>query len=122
MATPEYVIAQLGVIQPDLKRVFGDVFRYVLANLRLGRIAHQTRAENVQAYFLTGTTPSVADTEFSIEHGLGTAPYTLLPVLDLQTVGSQLVPLTVTRAADGNRIYLSSSATDAPIAVLIESN
>jgi hypothetical protein len=30
------------------------------------------------------------------------------------------VPLTVTRAADANRIYLSSSETVAPIAVLVE--
>lgn len=122
MATPEYVIAQLGGIPADLKRVFGDVFRYVLGNLRFGRPSNQTRAENVQAYFLTGTTPSVADTEFSIAHGLGTAPYLLLPVLDLQAVNARLVPLTVTRAADASRVYLSSSETDAPVTVLVEAN
>lgn len=122
MANPEYVLAQLGGIDSDLKRVLAAVFRYVLQNLRLGRVAHQTRLENVQAYFLNGTTAAVANAEFSIAHGLGSAPYVLLPVLDLQTVGAKLVPLTVTRAADASRVYLSSSVTSAPVSVVVEAS
>jgi hypothetical protein len=120
VANPDYVVAQLGGVDAGLKRTLVEVFRYVLGNLRLGRPSTQTRAENLQAYFLYGTTPSVALQEFSIAHGLGAAPYLLLPVLDLQGVGAQIVPLVVTRAADASRIYLASSATDAAIAVLVE--
>lgn len=120
MANPDYIIAQLGGLDPGTKKTLGDVFRYVLGNLRIGRPANQTRTENTQLYYLTGTTASVANTEFSIPHGLGSAPYVLLPVLDLQAVNARVVPLTVTRAADAVRVYLSSSETNAPITVAVE--
>lgn len=120
MANPEYVGAQLGGVESGLKLTLVNIFRYVLANLRLGRPAHQTRAENGQLYYLTGTTASVANTEFSIAHGLGQAPYVLVPVLDLQTEGAKLVPLTVTRVADASRVYLSSSVVSAPVTILVE--
>lgn len=120
MANPEYVVSQLGSVEVAIRKVLIDIFRYVLGNLRFGRPAHQARAENLQAYFLTGRTPTIANTEFSIAHGLGSTPYLLVPVLDLQTVNQELVPLVVSQAADKARIYLKSSATDAPFCVLVE--
>lgn len=120
MAAPGYVRSLLGGVPADLRRVLGEIFEFVLGNLRLGRPEHQTRSENFQLYFLEATTPSTANTEFTIAHGLGRAPYLLLPVLPLNAVGAQIVPLTVTRAADAHRLYLKSSVVDAPITILVE--
>lgn len=120
MATPEYVISLLGGIDANIRRALGDVFRYVLIQLRIGRVAHQQRSENLQAYFLTGRTDATPGTEFSVAHGLASAPYVAIPVLDLQTVNQELVPLAVSRAADASRIYLTSTAADAPFCILVE--
>jgi hypothetical protein len=120
MAKSSYVQTLLGTLDSDTRRVFSGIFDYVLQNLRVGRPTDQARSENLQAYFLTGTTPAVADTEFSIAHGLASAPYLLMPVLDLQGVNAQLVPLYVTRAADASRVYLASPETNAAFTVLVE--
>lgn len=120
MADSGYVEAILGGIAADVRRSVAGAFDYVLANLRLGPFDAGTRSQNFQWYWLSGTTSSNANTEFSIAHGLGRTPYLVLPVLPLDQVNAQLVPLTVTRAADANRIYLSSSSTSAAVALLVE--
>jgi len=120
MATPAYVTTLLGPLEAGTKRVLVAIFEYVLGNLRLGQPVARTRSENLQAYYYEATTPAVAGTEFAITHGLGRAPYLLVPVVPVQGVGAQLVPLTVTRAADATCVYLSSTATNAPITVLVE--
>jgi hypothetical protein len=120
MADPGYVKTLANTLAPDVRRVLGLIGEYILGNLKLGRPTHQTRATNLQAYHLTGTTHAVANTEFSIVHGLNTAPYLLVPVLDLQTVGAKTVDLTVSRAADANRVYLKSSQTAATFNAIIE--
>jgi hypothetical protein len=43
-------------------------------------------------------------------HGLGRIPYLMLPIADVTNPGATLVPLTVTRAADAQRIYLKTEA------------
>ena len=120
MAAPSYVTSLLAGFPPDQKRALQSVFDYVLTNLRLGRCAAGTRAENLQVYAVTGRTPATPDTEFSLPHGLGRAPYLLVPVLALDDVNSELVPLRVTRAPDASRVYLASSVGDAPFKVLLE--
>lgn len=120
MARVGYVETIVGSLEAQTKKAIIAIFEYVLKNLRWGRPGNQERAENLAGVFLTGTTHAVANTEFSIEHGLESAPYLLIPVLDLQTANSELVPLTVTQPADGRRIYLSSSETSAPFTVLVE--
>ena len=102
------------------RRVVQQSFEHVLDNMRLGVPEHQTRAVNSQQYWLVGTTSTSANTEFSLEHGLPSAPRYLIPTLDLSQPGAKIVPLTVTRAADARRIYLSSSDTNASITVLVE--
>lgn len=109
----------LGSLPAETKLALEQTFTYVLNNLSLGAVEHQTRATNLQAYYLTDTTPAVANTEFSIAHGLGYTPNVLLPVAGLTSVGAQIVPLTVSRAADQHRVYLKSSSTSAAIAVLV---
>lgn len=122
MATPAYVETLMGALNADIRRVFRVVFTYLLANLRFGRPDATTgkRSENFQLYPVEGTTPSVANTEFSIAHRLGVAPYLALPVLPLQTQGAKMVRLEVSRVADTNRVYLKSPDTDATFTLLIE--
>ena len=120
MADSSYVKSILGGLQADAKKALGEAFTYVLGNLRFGSVEHQTRATNFQAYWLAGTTSSNASQEFSIAHGLGRIPMVAFPVLPLDAVGAQVVPLQVSRAADGQRIYLKSSSTSAAVTVLVE--
>jgi len=109
-----------GGVPADLRLVFQRIAEYFFNNLRIGVPEDANRSENFQAYFFSGTTPSTANTEFSITHGLNSTPYLLIPVLNVQNVNEQLVPLKVTRAADASRVYLQSSSTSAAIRVLIE--
>ena len=88
-------------------------------NLRLGLRDDRTRAENLQGYRYDTTTHVDANTEFSIAHGLGSAPYLLIPIVPLEE-GAQLVPLVVTRVPDAERIYLRSSSTNAPVSFYVE--
>lgn len=120
MASSAYVETAIGGLDSAVKKALKTIFDYVLKNLRLGRPGHQVASENLQAVFVQGTTPSIANTEFSIEHGMATTPYLATPVLDLQTVGSTVVRLQVSRAPDARRIYLKSPDTDAAVTVLVE--
>lgn len=119
MANTGYIDSLLGGLPKEQKGAISAAFTYLLDNLSLGAVEHQTRATNLQAYYLTTTTPANANTEFSIAHGLNYAPSVLIPVMGLDAVGSQIVPLQVSRAADQNRVYLKSSSTSAAIAVLV---
>ena len=120
MAQPAYVESLLGGLPATEKVALKRIFDYVLRNLRFGPVVTQTRAENFQAYYLTATTPSTANAAFSVAHGLGRAPYLLVPVLNVGSANSQLVPLMVTQAADAQRIYLSSPSTSAAFAMMVE--
>ena len=120
MANIGYVRSLLGGLATQERRTFGDVFDYVLNNLRIGLPGHQKRAENLQLVQLNATTPGTAGEEFSIAHGIGAAPRVLFPCLDLHTVGAQLIPLQVSRAADENRVYFTSASTGATITVFVE--
>lgn len=107
-----------AALQPGLIRIF----REVLSNQRFGHPSGEQPdpSTNFGAGFFEGTTPAVANTEFTIAHGFGRVPYLLVPMLPLDVVNAQIVPLKVTRAADDKRVYLSSSVASAAITVLIE--
>lgn len=120
MADSSYVKSIVGSLQADVKKALGEAFTYVLGNLRFGAVEHQTRATNFQAYWLTGTTSSNALQEFSIAHGLGRIPMVAFPVLPLDQIGAQAVSVQISRAADGQRIYLKSASTSVAIALLVE--
>ena len=120
MANASYVESLCGSLTRETRLALKQVFTYVLGNLRFGPVAHQTRSENFQAYYLTGTTPSTANKEFTLAHGLGRTPYVVLPVLALDQVTSATVNLQVSRAADSQRIYLTSPSTSAVVNVLVE--
>lgn len=108
-----------GTCPPEVRQAAEQAFTYVLNNLTLGA-PDQNRAKNFQWYWLTSTTPAVANTEFSIAHGLGRVPNVMLSALPLNAIGGQTVPLQVSRAADANRVYLKSSSTSAAITLLVE--
>ena len=120
MAEASYIKSLIGGLGADAKKALDQAFTYLLANLKFGTVAHQTRATNFQAYWIVGVTSSNANEEFSVAHGLGYAPNVVFPVVALDQVGSQLVPLTVSRAADANRVYLKSSSTGVTVSLLVE--
>lgn len=121
MATSSYIEQLTGGLDGKTKKALKLIFDYVLkGGLRFGRPDTATASENFTAAFYEATTDSVADTEFSIEHGFGRVPYMVIPVLPLDTPDARIVPLTVTQAADSKRIYLSSSETSAAIRLYVE--
>lgn len=113
-----YVDTLLNALPADTKRVLTQVFDYLQNNWKVGT---GPRATNAQWYRIESTTASVANVEFSVKHGLGVAPHTLIPVVDLTQAGASLVPLTVSKAADAERIYLQSSSTGAVVTFFVES-
>lgn len=118
MADIAGVDAELASLPADHKRALSAAFRYVLNNLSWVRL-DRGRAQNAQLYYVSGTTSSSANVEFSVAHGLGSTPSYLMQVAPLDEVGAQIVPLQVSRAADDRRVYLKSSSTSAAITVLV---
>ena len=110
----------LGGLDATVKRVLTDVFRQLIPNWRFGPVSHQAKSENFQAYYVTSTTSSTANDEFSIVHGLGRIPYLAVPVLPLDQVGAKTVRLQVARAADAQRVYLKSPESTAVFSLLLE--
>lgn len=121
MAALGGVLAELGGLDVDTKKVMTNTFTYLVPNQQFGPVEHQKKAENFRAYFVNSTT-AASTGEFSILHGLGRTPYLAVPVLALDQVGARTVPLTVTRAADGQRVYVKTEAgfTNAPFSLLLE--
>lgn len=117
MATKGYIDQLLNALPTDLRYPLRSAFYYVMDNWRVG---DGRRAENAQWYAMESTTASVANTEFSILHGMGAAPGRFIPVVRLNEVGNQLVTLTVTRAADAQRLYFSSPSTSAVFSGFLE--
>lgn len=120
MADKGTVELLLNALPSAQRRPIGDAVKHVIDTWRHGQPDEGQRATNGQWYLRSSTTPSTANTEFSIVHGLGAAPTAIYPVLFLNQVGSQLVPLTVSRAADSRRIYLKSTSTSAQMFVWVE--
>ena len=84
------------------------------------RLGDQDRAENAQWFATEFTTHADADTEFTVRHGLASAPGRFIPVMRLNEVGNQAVPLVVTRAADATFAYFRSSSTGAVMSGFFE--
>lgn len=120
MSVTGYVESLVGGLQPELKKALTEIFRYVLPNGRFGPVSHQTKTENFTAVYVTSTTPSTANTDFSIVHGMGRTPYAVIPVLPLDVVGGSIVRLQVPQAADAMRVYLRSPDTSAVIHLYLE--
>ena len=119
MADSGQVKAYIGGLESGIKKALTNIFEYVLANLSFGMPEHQKRCTNFQLYRLTGTTSGTANQEFSIAHGLGRQPVVAWQVYDLALVNSEAPALTVSRAADMNRLYFSSPSTGATFVIFV---
>lgn len=108
MASVGGLLQIFGGLEANVKKALTEFVNAAMPNLRIGPI-DTAKAENFAAFKLTSTTAASTE-EFSIEHGIGRAPYLALPVMDLSAIGSRLVPLTVTRAADARRMYFKTEA------------
>lgn len=117
MAARGYIATLLNSLPANIKTQLTEAFDYAQTSWRLGDGA---RATNAQLYKFNSTTAATANEEFSIKHAMGMVPSKVIPVLDLNQVGSQLVPLTVSRAPDEQRIYLKSSSTGAVFLIYAE--
>ena len=118
MADIGSIEAELGGLPAEHKKGLVSAFRYLLNNISLSRL-DRGRCQNAQMYYTSGTTSTTANVEFSMAHGLGGTPSYVIPVLPLDEVGAQMVPLQVSRAADDKRVYLKSSSTNAAITILV---
>lgn len=120
MADIGFVNSQIQQISDETtRRALKTVLEHILGNIRHGVPEHHARATNLQAYFQTSTT-ATSTGEFSIAHGMGQTPRLAIPLLDLSQPGARLVPLEVSRAADGQRFYLKSTSTSAVTWLLVE--
>jgi len=106
-----------GISDETTRRNLTLAFDEVLQNFSVGAVADMQRAVNGQTYFFQGTTSSVANTEFSIRHGQGQAPLWIRAIAPVDSSGVTLPTLKVTRAADVQRLYLSSPSTNATVFV-----
>jgi hypothetical protein len=122
MASLSLVEGEIRSLPEALRPGLLRIFRAILPDLRFGHPTGDTSdpSTNFGAGFFAVTTPAVANTEFTIPHGFGRTPYLVVPVLPLDQVNAQIVPLKVTRVADDKRVYLSSSVASATLTVLIE--
>jgi hypothetical protein len=121
MADLGYIESQLtGIADPALRKVLLSVFKYLLKDVRFGRAEDAEASVNFGGGFFEGTTPATPNEEFSIEHSFGRPPYLLIPVLPLDAIGANIVPLQMERAADSRKIYLSSSVASANFVVYVE--
>ena len=117
MASKGFINALLNGLPGEVRKVLNPAFEHVMDTWRLGTA---DKAANAAWYRFSLTTSSAAGTEFSIEHGLNQIPTLLIPVLPLDSTGVSMVPLTVSRAADGRRVYLTSTSTSAERTVFLE--
>ncbi len=122
MADLGLVKTLLGGLEDRVKRALSAAFEHVLGELSYGPADADTGSLNFSGHFYEGTTSSVADREVAVAHQFGTAPYLVMPVLPVGagSSGVSMVPLTTTRPADAQYIYVSSPTTGATFRLYAE--
>jgi len=122
MATSAYVKALLGGVPLELKAALQRSFEYVFdRNFEFGPVDHQQPTANFRGVYLKVTTSSAANQEVSVAHGLGRVPNVWFQVVRPTAVNSRYVgDLTVSKAADANRLYLTSTSTSAVTYLYVE--
>lgn len=121
MAATGYLDSLIGGLADDVKKALKQAFTYILTNVQVGPIDHQKRAGNLFGHWVNSTT-ATSTSEFSVLHGIGSAPQAAIIGLDVGSSGSKTPILTVTRPADAMRIYLKadSGSTNAPFSIYLE--
>lgn len=79
-----------------------------------------TRSENMAGVFVQLTTSSVSTGVVSVAHGLGKIPDIFWPVGNPRVVNSFLPRLSVPRAADATRLYVTSPDTAVTCSLYVE--
>lgn len=125
MATSSHAKTLLGGLGAEFKKALGDVLDYVLNNaLAFGPIdadTAQTRTTNMAGRYVKVTTSGTANLEFSAVHGLGRVPNVVWQVTSPRVVNSRFLgDLTVSKAADDMRIYMTSGSTGATVWLYLE--
>lgn len=125
MATSSYVKALLGGVPADLKASLLRVFEYVFEkNLEFGPIdadTAQTATTNFRGRYVKVTTSATANQQVAVAHGLNRKPNVMWQVVSPTIVNSRFIgDLTVSRAADDSRIYLTSASTSAVVHLYLE--
>jgi len=125
MATSSHAKTLLGGIDAALKKALSEVLDYVLNNtMAFGPIEAnepRTKTTNMAGRYLKVTTSGTANQEFSVAHGLGRTPNVIWQVTSPRVVNSRFLgDLTVSRAADEMRLYLTSASTGAVVWVYCE--
>ena len=125
MATSSHARALLGGLESAIKKSLGEVVDYVFNNsLAFGPIdanEARTRTTNFYGRYVKVTTHGTANTETAIAHGLGRVPNVCWQVTSPRVVNSRFLgDLTIARAADENRMYLSSGSTGAVVWMYVE--
>lgn len=122
MADLGYIEAELAALPADQRAVWRRIFTVILRDLRFGHAKGMQPDPllNFGGGFFHATTPAVINTEFTLAHGFGRAPYLAFPVLLLDAVGSSDGTFTVTQAADANRVYLKCAQASLPCSFVVE--
>ena len=122
MASLAYVEREINALPVAMRPVFIRIFQSILRDLRFGHPKGEQPDPSVNfgGGFFDVTTAAAAGDEFTIPHGFGRTPYLLVPVMPLDVVGAQIVPLENNRVADDKRVYLTSTAESADICCYIE--
>jgi hypothetical protein len=125
VATSSFARTLIGGLGADFKKALGEVFDYLLNNsLAFGPIdadAAQTKTTNFLGRYVKVTTSGTANQEAAIAHGLGRTPNVMWQVVSPRVVNARFIgDLTVSRAADDNRLYVTSASTGATVWMYIE--
>jgi hypothetical protein len=125
MATSSHAKTLLGGLAAEFKRSLGEVLDYVFnGNLAFGPIdsdAAQTKTTNLAGRYVKVTTSATANQEVAVAHGLARIPNVIWQVTSPRVVNSRFLgDLTIARAADERRVYLTSGSTGAVIWLYLE--
>ena len=125
MATSSYAKTLLGGVQAELKRALGEVLDYLLNNtLAYGPIDKDvtlTKTTNFSGRYVKFTTSTTAGVESNAAHGMGRVPNMCFQVCLPTLVNSAFIgDLTVTRAADDQRVYFTSTSVGVTTFLYVE--
>ncbi len=120
MASFGLIQSALNGLPANLRSALTTAFSELANRLSLAPTEDAMKSPNCSAWRFDTTTAATVNGEFIIAHGRGVAPKALIPILPLTATSYQVVPLTQSRAADAERIYLSSPTVNARVSVLVE--
>jgi hypothetical protein len=116
MATSSQAKTLLGGVETNLKAALSRVLDYIIEkSFAFGPIdasASQTATTNFAGRYVKVTTSATSGQEVAVAHGLGRTPNVMWQVVSPTVVNAGFVgDLTVSRAADETRLYLTSADT-----------